>query len=77
MAETVEERPVHSEFNVATGEETHTPITDQEWADMRQREQDAIAAEKVRVAEEEALRTAVAAHPDPVVQALAKRAGLL
>lgn len=36
-----------------------------------------VAADAARQAEQEALRAAVAAHPDPVVQALAKRLGLI
>lgn len=74
---TDEERPVHTEVNVETGETTHTPITDEEWADLKQREAAAIAATKQQEQEDQALREAVAAHPDPVVQALAKRAGLV
>lgn len=72
-----EERPVHTEVNVTTGETTHTPISDEEWADLKQREADAIAAAEKQEQEDQALRAAVAAHPDPVVQALAKRAGLI
>jgi len=72
-----QDRPVHHEFNCATGATTVTELTDGELEGMRRRDQ----AEAQRKADEEAreqvLRDAVAAHPDPVVQALAKRAGLV
>lgn len=72
-----EERPVHLEVNLETGAVTHTPITDQEWDEMRQREQDAIAASAAAEQETADLRVAAAAHPDPLVQALARKAGIL
>jgi hypothetical protein len=77
MAETEQERPVHVDINVSTGAVTHTAVTDEEWDELRRREQEAVAAEAQQAADDDALRAAVAAHPDPVVQALAKKAGLL
>ena len=73
----IEERPVHSELNLTTGEEIHTPVTDEEWADMKAREAQALLDEAEKAKEDAALREAVAAHPDPIVQELARRLGLM
>lgn len=71
-----DERPVHHAYDCSTGETTVTPFTDGEWAEHRKTAATEAASMAALQAEDEALRTAVAAHPDPVVQALAKRAGL-
>lgn len=52
----------------------HTSITPTEESEWYTAQQAALAA---RHAEDAALRAAAQAHPDPVVQALAKRLGLL
>ena len=72
-----EDRPVHLDHNVTTGATTMTPITDAEWDAMEQRERDAIAENAAAEQEAVELRAAAAAHTDPLVQALAKKAGLL
>lgn len=74
---TDEDRPVHVEFNIERGENAYTPVTDEEWQAMKDRETTAIADEKRRADEDEQLRQAVQSHPDPVVQTLAKRAGII
>lgn len=73
---TQDERPVHVDIHVPTGAVTHTPITDEEWDAMRAATEQAWAAERREFDKTAELRAAVAAHPDPVVQALAARAGL-
>lgn len=72
-----EDRPVHLDHNVTTGATTVTPITDAEWDAMEQREAEAIAATAAAEQELAELKAAAAAHTDPLVQALAKKAGLL
>lgn len=77
MARNEADRPVHLEHNVSTGATTVVPITDQEWDEMERREAEALAeaAEAEKQATE--LRAAAESHSDPLVQALAKKAGLL
>lgn len=77
MSRNEEDRPVHVDFNVSTGVQTETPITDAEWDEMERREAEAIAAESASEKEGVDLQAAAQSHPDPVVQALAKKAGLL
>jgi hypothetical protein len=77
MTRNEEDRPVHLDHNVTTGATTYTPITDTEWDEMEQRERDAIAANLAAEQEAALLAAAAQAHPDPLVQALAKKAGLL
>lgn len=70
-----EERPVHHEYDCATGETTITPLTDEEWEEHKQREiadKEMIAKE---AADEDALREAVRNHEDPVVKALGAKLG--
>ena len=71
-----DDRPVHVVHDLSTGATTVTAISDAEWDEIDQRTAQAVAAEQQRLAEEQQLREAVDAHPDPVVQALARRAGL-
>jgi hypothetical protein len=72
-----EERPVRLVVDCSTGESQYVPMDDSEWAartrEVRQAEADRTAREQ-RDAE---LLEAVQAHPDPVVQELARRAGLV
>jgi hypothetical protein len=70
------ERPVHAVYDCAVGEQVEVPFTDAEWAEHKARiVQD--GAEREAAAKTDAeLRAAVAAHPDPVVHALAARLGL-
>lgn len=76
MARNEEQRPVHRNVDVLTGEVTETPISDEDWDAMDSREAADAERRAAQQAEDEALRAAVAAHADPVVQALARRAGL-
>lgn len=71
-----EDRPVHRVVHVPTGAVTDTPVTDAEWDEIEARAAAAAKAEKQLLAADAALREAVAAHPDPIVQALAARVGL-
>lgn len=71
-----ETAPHHVVFDCATGATTHTVLIEKELNDMRARQAEHDQRRADEAAEEQALRDAVAAHPDPVVQALAKRAGL-
>ena len=73
---TEEDRPAHLEINVATGAQTWTPVTDAEWDEIRQRELDAATEDARRAREATELAQAAAEHPDPLVRALADRAGL-
>lgn len=77
MKRNEDDRPVHVEINVSTGVVSHTPVTDQEWDEIEARGAALVEAEQRQQAEDEALRQAVAEHPDPVVQALARRAGVV
>lgn len=76
MTQDQDERPVHVNIDCTTGAVTHTALTDQEIADMKLRDDAAATEYDRRMADEQQLRDSVADHPDPVVQALAKRAGL-
>lgn len=77
MARSEEDRPVHLDHNVATGATTMTPITDEEWDAMEQREADALADAAAAEQQAAELRAAAESHPDALVQALARKAGLL
>ncbi len=77
MARDETDRPVHLEHNLTTGATTYTPISDAEWDEMEQREAEAVAAAAEAEKEAAEIRAAAEAHPDPLVQALAKKAGLL
>lgn len=71
-----QDRPVHVEINCTTGAVTHTPVTDMEWQEMQDAEQQALDDHAERQQQDQELRAAVQGHSDPVVQALAKRLGL-
>lgn len=71
-----EDRPVHVDYNVGTGVSTVTAVTDAEWDEIEARAEWARAEQSEREEQDQRLRQQVAAHPDPVVQALARRAGL-
>lgn len=71
-----DQRPVHLEVNCSTGAVTRVPLTDDEWNRHKIDETEAVETEKARLAADEQLRAAVAAHADPVVRELAKRLGL-
>lgn len=71
-----EERPVHLIIDVSTGAETYVPVTDAEWDQMRQRQADAATEEARKATEAASLAQQAAEHPDPLVRALADRAGL-
>jgi len=77
MVRNEDDRPVHLDVNLDTGAVTHTPVTDAEWLEIEARGAAAVAEEMARHRQDEQLRQAVADHPDPVVQALAKRAGVV
>lgn len=66
----------HVTVDCRTGEATCTPLTRQELDEQHAAAAEAEAEQLVVRAEEERLRAAVAAHPDPIVQALAQRVGL-
>jgi hypothetical protein len=72
-----EERPVHTVVNCETFEVTHTPMTDQEWelhkAQSAKHDQDLARQQQ----DDRDFQAAVAVHPDPLVQEIAKRVGLL
>lgn len=70
------DRPVHHEVDCSTGQATLTPVTDEELEQIQARTTAAFAEQAEAAAEEAALRAAVAAHPDPLVKALAARLGL-
>lgn len=84
-----QDRPVHLEINlggvtvtdgrIAVGAvtRTETPLTDLEMADQRDRDARYHAAVAADKEQQEAEREAARNHPDPLVRALAKRAGLL
>lgn len=76
-------RPEHVVVDCASRSEVRVPMTDEEWAAHRAQaaarvEQEAadIAAREQEARETMELAKAVAAHPDPVVQALAARLGI-
>jgi hypothetical protein len=71
-----EERPVHAEYNCTTGEYGEVPLSDEEWDAHKQRMADAAAQLVEQQEEEERIRGLVENHPDPLVQILAKKAGL-
>lgn len=76
-----EVRPVHVvvDCSVPVGDPGHVvsvPLGDAQWEAQRAGMAAAAAAEGERLAQEEALRAAVAAHADPLVRLLAQRAGL-
>jgi hypothetical protein len=59
-----------------TGETIEVPLTDEEEADLEAQRADAAAVVAEAEAAHAALAAQVAAHEDPVVQALAKMLGL-
>jgi hypothetical protein len=67
----------HVVIDCATGEASYTPLTPQELADLEQRNQDHVAQVAAEKAEADGLKAAAEAHPDPLVQALARKAGIL
>ena len=67
------QRPVHTVVDCRSGEAVHTPLSDAEVAEQQSGMQAAAAAEAARTAADAELRAQVAAHPDPLVQALAAR----
>jgi hypothetical protein len=72
-----EERPVHTVVDCSSGAVTHTPLTDDEWAEHRAAGARAAAEAEAGAAQRTELAAAAAAHPDPLVRELAARAGLL
>jgi len=70
------DRPVHRDYNVSTGVVTNTPVTDEEWDEMERRDAAELKRRQTQALADEQLRAVVAAHPDPVVQELARRSGL-
>lgn len=77
MSRNEDDRPVHVVHDVSNGATTVTAITDEEWDEIDARTAANEEAERQRLAQDEQLRQQVAAHPDPVVQALARRAGVV
>lgn len=82
MDQEVEERPVHTvvdmngTFDQLQWTVTHTPITDEEWAEMKDRTKKLQEDQAAREKEDEELRIAVQNHNDPVVKALGARLGM-
>jgi hypothetical protein len=78
MAETIEQRPVHVVVDCSGPEWviTETPLTDGEWAEHKRISAEHEAATTAAAANRVDLATQVAAHPDPLVQLLARKAGL-
>jgi len=77
MADEQNDRPTHIEIDCSTGAVTHTVLADQEIEDMRQAQVRADREHRARVDADAELARAAADHPDPLVKALAQRAGLL
>ena len=77
MERNEDDRPAHVDINVSTGAMTHIPVTDAEWDEIDARSAASASEELARQAQDQALSQAIADHPDPVVQALAKRAGVV
>jgi len=77
MARNEEDRPVHLVIDVSKNTSTEVPVTDEEWDELERAGQENLAAQQAAAADDDALRAAVQGHPDPVVQALARRAGLV
>jgi hypothetical protein len=74
MAE--EERPKHYIYDCELGEEVAVPVSDEEWADIKRREAEETAQRQADAVKERELLDAIINHPDPVVQALARRVGM-
>lgn len=78
-----EERPVHvvvdcrGSLKESDWAITETPLTDAEWAEHKQRSAEHAAGLEAAAAERAQLAALAAAHPDPLVQALARLAGVL
>lgn len=72
-----DERPAHYHYNAETGENERIEVSDEEWEKIKRGEEENDARIKAEQEQEEALREAVKNHPDPVVQALAKKAGIV
>lgn len=66
-------RPVHVAVDCATKTETSRPLSDAEVQAQQQRDTAEAAAQTARAKADADLKTAVAAHTDPVVKALAAR----
>lgn len=82
MAE--EERPKHYVYDHETGEEVATPVSDEEWDEIKRKQVEADAEwaaarakEEADAAQAEADRQTLLNHPDPAIQALARRAGIV
>lgn len=77
-----DERPVHLVLDCGPGKTvTATPLTDEAWAVHRQAEAEgdarARAAAEQAAADRQRVAALASAHPDPLVQELARRAGVL
>lgn len=72
-----EQRPVHYVHNVETGETEATPVSDEEWTQIKKSEVENEAQHAKENAENEALAEAVRNHDDPVVKALGKKLGFI
>lgn len=70
-------RPMHVEYDCSAGTGKATHVSDEEWGEIKKREEEIAAAAVNRAKEDEELRQAVENHPDPVVQALAKKARII
>lgn len=71
-----EERPKHYVYDYELDKEIVTPVSDDEWAEIKRLEAEEIAQRKTAEAEERQLLDDIINHPDPVVQALARRVGM-
>lgn len=74
---TEEERPVHVVVDCSTGESTETPVSDEEWAAIKQGEVDNTAAQEAQQKADEELKNQVLQRNDPLLTALAQRTGIL
>lgn len=72
-----ETRPVHVAYDCSTGEGTATPVTDDEWAAIKQGEKDAEAALAAEAQKSADLANQVQERNDPLLTELAKRAGII
>lgn len=70
-------RPVHRDINLTTLEVTDTPVTDEEWDAIEARRIDVQTQRERKQREDEEFVRSVREHPDPVVQEIARRYGLL
>lgn len=72
-----EEKPVHASYDISSGEYTEVEVSDEEHQAMKDREAANTVERLQREQEDAELRAAVENHTDPVVKALARRAGLI